>query len=126
MGDFFTPVAIDFVNQLKQSHQDMAREIDMLRHELDAARQNTGLGPFAGPPHVVYGPGPIPAPYPLPPGVIPHPHVAPVISHSHNHSPQPQSQQPQPPNSRPASSQNTYPPSAGGQETPQNGTDIAT
>ncbi|KAF8655270.1 hypothetical protein AX16_003171 [Volvariella volvacea WC 439] len=61
--------AIDFITQLKQSHQDMAREIDMLRHELDSYRQGA-LPPFASaPPHpVVYGQGPVPyAPGPLPP-----------------------------------------------------------
>ncbi|KAJ3869582.1 hypothetical protein EV359DRAFT_59692 [Lentinula novae-zelandiae] len=95
--------AIDFVNQLKQSHQDMAREIDMLRHELDAVRQNAGLPPFTGPPppHLIYAQGPIPAPYPLPPGVLPHP---PPISH-----PTAQRQHPQLPLSRPASSQNMLP-----------------
>ncbi|KAH7914351.1 hypothetical protein BJ138DRAFT_1170698 [Hygrophoropsis aurantiaca] len=43
--------AIDFVSNLKQSHQDMAREIEMLRHELDNMRQ--GIPPFGpgGPPH---------------------------------------------------------------------------
>ncbi|KAJ3985902.1 hypothetical protein F5890DRAFT_1084147 [Lentinula detonsa] len=114
--------AIDFVNQLKQSHQDMAREMDMLRHELDAVRQNAGLPPFAGPhPHLVYAQGPIPAPYPLPPGVLPHPPSIPhqVAQHSqhpqhpqhpqHLQHPQP-SPQPQLPLSRPASSQNTLPP----------------
>ncbi|KAG6378547.1 hypothetical protein JVT61DRAFT_12812 [Boletus reticuloceps] len=61
--------AIDFVINLKQSHQDMAREIDMLRHELDSLRQ--GMPPFGpgGPPHsIVYSQGPVP--YPPPP---PHP-----------------------------------------------------
>ncbi|KAJ7283648.1 hypothetical protein C8J57DRAFT_1293168 [Mycena rebaudengoi] len=45
--------AIDFVAQLKQGHQDMAREIDMLRHELETLRP--GPGP---PPHGTYPPAP--------------------------------------------------------------------
>lgn len=115
-------LAIDFVNQLKQSHQDMAREIDMLRHELDAVRQNAGLPPFAGPPpHVVYGQGPpIPAPYPLPPGVMPHPPQHPVQQQHPIPQQHPQHPSPQPPLSRPASSQNMYPPNAPSQN--QNGT----
>ncbi|KAF8450719.1 hypothetical protein L210DRAFT_3639767 [Boletus edulis BED1] len=74
--------AIDFVINLKQSHQDMAREIDMLRHELDSLRQ--GMPPFGpgGPPHsIVYSQGPVPYPPP----------------------PQPHSSQ-----SRPSSSENAY------------------
>ncbi|KAH7887737.1 hypothetical protein F5I97DRAFT_1806207 [Phlebopus sp. FC_14] len=86
--------AIDFVANLKQSHQDMARENEMLRHELDSMRQ--GIPPFApgGPPHpIVYGQGPVPGPYPAPPPVaIPHP--------PHPHQPQSQS--------RPSSSENAY------------------
>jgi len=94
--------AIDFVNQLKQSHQDMAREIDMLRHELDVLRQGgmAGFPPGGPPPHVVYSQGPpVAGQYPIPPGAIPH------------------SQQ-QPPLSRPSSSQNIFPPGGG---PPQNG-----
>ncbi|KAF7301702.1 Transcription initiation factor [Mycena indigotica] len=34
--------AIDFVTQLKQSHQDMSREVDMLRRELDTLRSYQG------------------------------------------------------------------------------------
>ncbi|KAF5389049.1 hypothetical protein D9757_004890 [Collybiopsis confluens] len=122
--------AIDFVNTLKQNQNDMAREIEMLRHELDAVRQNAGLPPFA-PPHVVYAPGPIPASYPLPPGILPPPPHHPITQHSaqhsphvhHNPSPHPP---PHPPAlSRPASSQsqNMYPPAPGGQVVlpPQNG-----
>ncbi|KAJ4478083.1 hypothetical protein J3R30DRAFT_3682661 [Lentinula aciculospora] len=122
--------AIDFVNQLKQSHQDMAREIDMLRHELDAVRQNAGLPPFPGPPppHLVYAQGPIPAPFPLPPGVLPHPHPLPHPAAQHPQHPQhslhprhPQpSPQPQPPLSRPTSSQNMLPPGEQNSN-PQNG-----
>jgi hypothetical protein len=80
------PSAIDFVGQLKQSHQDMAREIDMLRHELDGIRG--GVPPFGpgGPPHpVVYGQPPL----------------------------VPQQYQSSHPLSRPPSSQNAFPPGAG-------------
>ncbi|KAG9317292.1 hypothetical protein JVU11DRAFT_1489 [Chiua virens] len=97
--------AIDFVINLKQSHQDMAREIDMLRHELDNLRQ--GMPPFGpgGPPHsIVYSQGPVPYP-PPPPGAISHP------SQSHSHQP-PQSHQPSS-QSRPSSSENAYSSAAG-------------
>ena len=89
--------AIDFVINLKQSHQDMAREIDLLRHELDSLRQ--GMPPFGpgGPPHsIVYSQGPVP----YPPGAISHP------SQPHSHQP-PSSQ------SRPSSSENAFSSAAG-------------
>lgn len=89
--------AIDFVNNLKQSHQDMAREIDMLRHELDSLRQGMPFGPGATPHPIVYGQGPVPGPYPPPPGAIPHP----PPPHGHP-PPHPQSQ------ARPSSSENAY------------------
>ncbi|KAG6821276.1 hypothetical protein H0H93_002386 [Arthromyces matolae] len=54
--------AIEFVIQLKQSHQEMARELEILRHELDATRQAQGL-PF------VYGQPSMPGPFP--PGAHP-------------------------------------------------------
>ncbi|KAI6113675.1 hypothetical protein EV401DRAFT_1982278, partial [Pisolithus croceorrhizus] len=44
----------------RQSHQDMAREIDMLRHELDSLRQGMPFGPGATPHPIVYGQGPVP------------------------------------------------------------------
>ncbi|KAH9853445.1 hypothetical protein C2E23DRAFT_859040 [Lenzites betulinus] len=126
--------AIDFIVTLKQSHQDMGREIEMLRHELEGYRQGMPP-PFAGaPPHpVVYGHGPpvgVP-PYPPPPhgapGVPPHqqqpPHTHPggppgppgPAGHPpppHHPHPIPPQQQPQQPVSRPGSSQNVYPPGA--------------
>jgi hypothetical protein len=94
--------AIDFVAQLKQSHQDMARDIDILRHELDSIRGVPTFGP-GGPPHpVVYGPGPL-VPQQYPQGTLPHP----------------------PPSlSRPQSPQNTFPPGPGPAQQPpssQNG-----
>ncbi|KAK2466212.1 hypothetical protein APHAL10511_001854 [Amanita phalloides] len=89
-------LSIDFVTQLKQNHQEMLREIEMLRHELDAVRQGIPT-PFPGapPPHtVVYAQGPhVPGQFPPPPGVLQHP--------------------PHPPLSRPSSSQNAFPPGAG-------------
>jgi len=89
--------AIDFVTQLKQGHQDMAREIDMLRHELETLRP--GSYPPGSSTHPPYPPGQS-GPFPTPPvGAV----------------------QQQPPTiSRPAS-QNSYPPGAGG-STGQNGT----
>ncbi|OBZ76597.1 Transcription initiation factor IIF subunit alpha [Grifola frondosa] len=51
--------AIDFIVNLKQSHQDMGREIEMLRHELESFRQGIPPPFPGGPPHpVVYGHGP--------------------------------------------------------------------
>ncbi|KAF8897536.1 hypothetical protein BD779DRAFT_1491388 [Infundibulicybe gibba] len=102
--------AIDFVAQLKQRDQDMAREIDILRHELDAARQG-GMPPFPSgpPPHaVVYTQGShVPGQFPLPPppGAL------------QQHSQHPQHQQPRPSSSPNACS--TSNPPAGPQS--QNG-----
>ncbi|KNZ79806.1 Transcription initiation factor IIF subunit alpha [Termitomyces sp. J132] len=39
------PAAIEFVVHLKQSHQEMARELEILRHELDATRQGLSFAP---------------------------------------------------------------------------------
>lgn len=91
--------AIDFVTNLKQSHQDMVREIEMLRHELDSMRQGIpSFGPGAPPHAMVYGQGaPVPGPYPPPPGAISHP------------PPHPHQQPPHPPQPRPPSSENPYP-----------------
>ncbi|KAF7352787.1 Transcription initiation factor [Mycena venus] len=76
--------AIDFVTQLKQGHQDMAREIEMLRHELETLRPGS-YPPGSSAAHPTFPPGQPPA------GVA----------------------QQQPPTiSRPAS-QNSYPPGAG-------------
>ncbi|THH33697.1 hypothetical protein EUX98_g613 [Antrodiella citrinella] len=99
--------AIDFIATLKQSHGEMSREIDMLRHEVESVRQ--GIPPFppgGAPP--MYHPPPVgvqPFP-PPPPGAAPNAH--PVGPH-----PGPPQQPPQPPHSRPDSSQNAYPPAAG-------------
>lgn len=104
--NMFLLIAIDFVAQLKQGHQDMARELDMMRHELDKARQ-AGMLPFppgGPPPHgVVYGQGPLPVSgqFPPPPGTM-------------QQQMQPQHGQPppqtHPPISRPGSAQNMFPP----------------
>ncbi|KAF9451728.1 hypothetical protein P691DRAFT_662637 [Macrolepiota fuliginosa MF-IS2] len=68
--------AIDFVVQLKQSNQDMIREIERLRQEVDIARGGPGSLPSfqPGPPppsHIVYGQVPqvpiIPSQGPPPP-----------------------------------------------------------
>ncbi|KAJ7433847.1 hypothetical protein B0H11DRAFT_2120611 [Mycena galericulata] len=93
--------AIDFVAQLKQGHQDMAREIEMLRHELETVR------PGAYPPGPPFPPGGQPGQFVTPPsGVVQQP-------------------QPQHPPSRPSSSQNSFPPSAGG-PAGQNGNPLRT
>ncbi|KAI0722944.1 hypothetical protein C8Q76DRAFT_379522 [Earliella scabrosa] len=123
--------AIDFIVTLKQSHQDMGREIEMLRHELEGYRQGMPP-PFAGgPPHgVVYGHGPpVGVPYPPPPpgapGAPPPPHTHPggppgppppghpVPPPHHPHPMPPHAPPPQQPVSRPGSSQNAFPPGAG-------------
>ncbi|KAL4075859.1 hypothetical protein J3A83DRAFT_2061946 [Scleroderma citrinum] len=97
--------AIDFVSTLKQGHQEMARENELLRHELDSLRQ--GIPPFGpgGPPHpIVYSQGPVPGPYPPPPpGTMSHPPP-------HAHQPPPPHQQSQ---GRPSSSENAYQPGGG-------------
>jgi hypothetical protein len=105
-------IAIDFVVQLKQGQQEMAREIDVLRHELEAIRQGgmSAFGP-SGPHPIVYGQSPpvVPGQYPPPPpGTIPQ--QPPQVHH-------------QPQISRPSSSQNTFPPGSGPSSTPpaQNG-----
>ncbi|KAI0352930.1 hypothetical protein OH77DRAFT_1497691 [Trametes cingulata] len=129
--------AIDFIVTLKQSHQDMSREIEMLRHEVEGYRQGMPP-PFPGaPPHpVVYGHGPpvgVPPYAPPPhgaPGVPPHQPPPPHAPHTHpagppgppgppghpggphHPHPVPPQQPPQQPLSRPGSSQNTYPPGA--------------
>lgn len=105
--------AIEFINQLKQNHQEMAREIDLLRHELEVVRGGAppmSAFPPGGPqgPHVVYSQHPgLPPGYAMPgapistqqppPGVAQPPHL------------QPNQQQPgqHPIISRP-SSQNTF------------------
>ncbi|TCD66982.1 hypothetical protein EIP91_000662 [Steccherinum ochraceum] len=110
--------AIDFISNLKQTHQDMSREIDMLRHEMDSVRQGIPPFPPGGAPPMYHPGGPVP-PFPPPPpgpGAPPNAHLGP---------PPPL---PQPPLSRPDSSQTTYPPSAGPNPhlppppPPQNGT----
>jgi len=95
--------AIDFVAQLKQSHQEMAREIEGLRHELEATRQGS-LPSFASggpPPHaMMYGQGPPLgqfSPAPPPPGNMQHQQPATLPA----------------PISRPGSSQNIITPTNG-------------
>ncbi|KAG6897446.1 hypothetical protein C0992_001446 [Termitomyces sp. T32_za158] len=53
--------AIEFVIHLKQSHQEMAREVEILRHELDAARQGLPFPPLYPP---QFPPGPLAHPPP--------------------------------------------------------------
>ncbi|KAH8118309.1 hypothetical protein DFH11DRAFT_1686507 [Phellopilus nigrolimitatus] len=91
--------AIDFIQQMKQTQQDMSRDIDMLRHEVETVRHGVPYG-HPGAPHVIYPPpsaahyGP-PAPQPTHPPHPPHP-------------PQPQQSL-----SRPGSSHNSYAPGTG-------------
>src|SRR6266851_8698073 len=95
--------AIDFIMQLKQGHQDMSREIDMLRHELETMR--SGVPPFGSG-------GPHPSMYaPAPPGVVPYPHPPPGHALPPHQPPQVPNHQTAPPpqsDSRPGSSQNAF------------------
>ncbi|GJE84011.1 hypothetical protein PsYK624_000850 [Phanerochaete sordida] len=111
--------AIDFIGQLKQSHQEMSRDIDILRHELDGYRQ--GIPPPFGPGAPVFHPHapppvgvqfPPPGP-PGPPGQSGPPGPAAPPPHpQHVQPPPPHGAGQQPPLSRPGSSQNMYPPGA--------------
>jgi len=101
--------AIDFVAQLKQSHQDMAREIEGLRHELEATRHGGVPFPSGGPTHASMGYGhglamPVAGQFP-PAG--PAPPSQGIIQHQ-----QPQTLSPAP-ISRPGSSQNGVTPTNG-------------
>lgn len=96
--------AIDFVAQLKQSHQEMAREIEGLRHELEATRQGSmpSFSPSGQPPHaMVYGQGPMPVSGQYPP--------SPSVAMQHQQLPT----QPPASSSRPGSSQNVIMPTNG-------------
>lgn len=95
--------AIDFIAQLKQGHQDMSREIDMLRHELESIRSGVPFG--SGAPHPgMYAPGPT--------SVVPYPSHSttghtlsshpPASVTNHQSAPPPQS------DSRPSSSHNAF------------------
>ncbi|KDQ64507.1 hypothetical protein JAAARDRAFT_145306 [Jaapia argillacea MUCL 33604] len=109
--------AIDFIVQLKHGHQEMARDIEMLRHELDGMRG--GMPPFGAGPPPVYGQPPPGMGGHYPPGAVPPP------PHGVHPTHPPQQPQPQQPQSRPPSSQNIYPPGAGPtsvQALPPNGT----
>jgi len=73
--------AIDFVVNLKQSHQEMLREIEMLRHELEGFRQGIpSYATGAPPPSMVYASAPVVhSHYPPPPTAQPpHPHQPPM------------------------------------------------
>jgi len=104
--------AIDFIMQLKQGHQEMTREIDMLRHELESIR--SGVPPFgSGGAHPgMYAPGPpsvVPYPPHPPAGHALPPHPPQVPNHQTAPPPPPQS------DSRPGSSQNAFNASAASQ-----------
>ncbi|KAH8105814.1 hypothetical protein BXZ70DRAFT_394875 [Cristinia sonorae] len=110
--------AIDFIVNLKQSHQDMSREIDMLRHEVESVRQGIPPFPAGGAPPMYHPPVGVPF-HPPGPGAPPNSH--PVGPPPPGLPPQ---QPPALPPSRPDSSQNVYPPTAGQSGTtlpPQNG-----
>jgi len=74
--------AIDFIAHMKQSHTDMSREIEMLRHEVESFRQGIPFHP-GGPPHpVLYGQHvvpPFPGMHQGPPP--PHPNTQPAPGH---------------------------------------------
>ncbi|OCB90874.1 hypothetical protein A7U60_g1898 [Sanghuangporus baumii] len=90
--------AIDFIQQLKQSQADMAREIEMLRHEMETVRVGVSYGHHPAAPHQVMYPPPghyVPTGPQQPPP--PPPHTVP----------------PQQPLSRPGSSHNAFVPGTG-------------
>ncbi|KAL1702296.1 hypothetical protein EV121DRAFT_262191 [Schizophyllum commune] len=100
--------AIDFVQQMKQTQADMAREMELMRQEIDAMRSGGQPPPHAAqyqaqpPPHVIYGQPGIPtyvaaAPAPTTAAQAQPIGSAPPQSHT--------------PISRPPSSQNGYAPS---------------
>ncbi|KAI0092651.1 hypothetical protein BDY19DRAFT_903435 [Irpex rosettiformis] len=101
--------AIDFISTLKQSHQEMIHEIEILRHELDGYRQGIPFPPGGG---VVYGhPSVGVPPFAHPPGPgVPPPPPPTVQNPSQSLLP------------RPGSSQNMYPPGSAQQPLPHNGT----
>ncbi|KDR83738.1 hypothetical protein GALMADRAFT_133154 [Galerina marginata CBS 339.88] len=89
--------AIDFVAQLKRSHQEMAQEVEMLRQQVHGQRPEgmSGYPPNGGPPsHSAYG-QPMLSPFNPPPLIQPH-------QTSQNQSGHP--------DSRPNSTQNLFPP----------------
>ncbi|KAA1466372.1 hypothetical protein DENSPDRAFT_831188 [Dentipellis sp. KUC8613] len=66
--------AVDFIIQLKHSQQDMSREVEMLRHELETIRQGMSFAP--GGPHAILYPPPPGGPGHYPPSgpaIPPHP-----------------------------------------------------
>ncbi|KZT12735.1 uncharacterized protein LAESUDRAFT_753783 [Laetiporus sulphureus 93-53] len=119
--------AIDFIVTLKQSHQDMSREIDMLRHELDNLRHGMPPPFPGGPQAVVYTHAPVGVPtypHPVPPsGPPPQPHQAASQHQGPHSSHQPHSASAQPSLSRPGSSENVFPPGppSGGQPSSASG-----
>ncbi|KAF8165343.1 hypothetical protein B0H34DRAFT_649301 [Crassisporium funariophilum] len=88
--------AIDFVSQLKRSHQELAQEVEILRQQVNGSSRPEGINGFPPgappPPHSNYGSIP-----PIFPPPIMHPH-------------QPSTNHPGHPESRSNSSQNLYPP----------------
>jgi len=66
--------AVDYIHTLKSSQQDMGREIEMLRHELETARSGGQYQQGQGQNHpVVYAQGGVPvgSPFVHPPGLPP-------------------------------------------------------
>ena len=89
-----TCLAIDFVIQLKRSHQEMAQEIEVLRQQTGSRQENISGFPPGGPPplaHTSYCPSSV---GPYPPNIM-HPHQPNHSGHC---------------DSRPNSTQNMYPP----------------
>lgn len=96
MSDFL--LAIDYIQQMKQSQNDLSREVELLRHEVESVRHGV---PYPVAPHAVMYPPPG-AHYGPPPATQP-----PLSTHTHALTSQ------QPPLSRPGSSHNPYTTSSG-------------
>ncbi|KAF8517803.1 hypothetical protein JB92DRAFT_2147329 [Gautieria morchelliformis] len=68
--------AVDYIHTLKTNQQEMSRELEMLRHEVESSRSNTQFQQSAGANHAAtFGAGGVPvgSPFAHPPGLPPHP-----------------------------------------------------
>ena len=77
--NLFHRIAIDFIIQLKRSHQEIAAELDMLRAQVRGSRPEAYP---PGPSHSIYGP--MLQSYPLPPLVQPPHHIPTGQVKTHN------------------------------------------
>ena len=88
----FLPIAIDFIAHMKQTHTDMSREIEMLRHEVESFRQGMSFHP-GGPHPVLYSQHVVP-PFPGMHQGPPPPHPGAPQASGHPPAPEGESSQP--------------------------------